>query len=55
MAQRYNVVSYCRLCKKRMVAPRGEDRRYCPDCQKRMDKSREEEAAREAEEEKGKK
>ncbi|MBN1274724.1 hypothetical protein JXA12_00320 [Candidatus Woesearchaeota archaeon] len=42
----YNVVSYCRSCKKRMVHKKGEYQGwYCPACQERLDKARAREAA----------
>ena len=33
----YKIVKYCRLCRKRMVVPKGEARKnYCDACIKRM-------------------
>lgn len=36
----YNVVTYCRLCKKRMVTKRSEQQgRYCDKCYEKVKKS----------------
>ncbi|HLD42566.1 MAG TPA: hypothetical protein VJB08_01105 [Candidatus Nanoarchaeia archaeon] len=34
----YNIIRYCRLCKKRMVLKKGEFAFYCADCKLRLDK-----------------
>ena len=35
----YNIVKYCRLCKKRYVVTKGESKKnYCDECQKKIDK-----------------
>ena len=40
----YNVVRFCRLCKKRMVFRKGEiKKRYCDECQKLIDEEEENE------------
>ena len=52
----YNIVSYCRSCKKRMVSKKGSNKSwYCPECYERIRSSKaREEAEKEEEEEKKK-
>jgi len=36
----YNIVKYCRLCKKRFVVPKGESKKnFCDVCQIKMNSS----------------
>ncbi|MBI4918307.1 hypothetical protein HY837_00115 [archaeon] len=46
----YNIVSFCKLCRKRMVQPKGQTTWYCSDCENTIKKSK----AREEKEEKAK-
>jgi len=40
----YKIVKYCKMCKKRFVVNKGEQRKYyCDICQKKYDKWRESE------------
>jgi uncharacterized Fe-S radical SAM superfamily protein PflX len=35
----YRIVKYCRLCKKRFVVDKSENKKnYCDECQKKLDK-----------------
>ncbi len=46
----YNIVSFCKLCRKRMVQPKGQTTWYCAECENTIKKSK----AREEKEEKDK-
>ncbi len=38
----YNMVKYCRICKKRYIVGKGQSAKvYCVDCQKKIDEGQE--------------
>jgi len=44
VANSYNIVNFCRLCKKRYVSKKGDPRKYyCDACQKKINSYKKEE------------
>ncbi|MFO8015612.1 MAG: hypothetical protein R6U32_00760 [Candidatus Woesearchaeota archaeon] len=49
----YRIVKYCKLCKRRMLLEKGDNRRYyCDECQARINRDMEKEKKQEKKEEK---
>jgi len=44
----YNIIKYCRICKKRFIVNRGESKIvFCPNCQIKVDTERNKEEVKE--------